>query len=141
MAVGGMSERWGRCFSTELRYAKRAAFRLPKEPYFIDTAPAALQSDVDHPTKRPTKTCATQLARAQHGVSVEDEAIFDATNCSIKLTGHLAGHGVAVSGQAQTQLTECFLRRNRHAIFAADRYTHKPTPTHPHTHTHTLTHT
>ena len=37
-----------------------------------------------------------RLARAQHGVVVEDRSHFFAQNSSLRLTGHLSGHGLMV---------------------------------------------
>ena len=59
-----------------------------------------------------------QLAKAQHGVDVEDDAQFVAHNCSIKLTGHLSGHGVSVRGRGRADLT------GTHPLSLALRQTH-----------------
>ena len=61
-----------------------------------------------------------QLACAQHGVEVDDDAVFEAFNSSVRLTGHLSGHALVVRARARANLRGCFLRDNRHAVFMTD---------------------
>ena len=61
-----------------------------------------------------------QLACAQHGVEVDDDAVFEAFNSSVRRTGHLSGHALLVRAHARANLRGCFLRDNRHAVFMTD---------------------